>query len=341
MTAVKAGDVDRALKSLSPSVCVLLFYGPDAGRVAERAKAAAEGSVTDAADPFELVRLDGDVVADQPGKLIEEASTFGLFGGRRTIWVRPTSRNLAPAIGACLDGAPAGTLIVVEAGDLARTSPLRAACEKSARALALPCYGDQGRDLAAVVGEALSAEGMTIDPDARALLLESLGGDRLATRGEIAKLVLYARGRERITVADVEAVVSDVSSTDLDEAIDAAFQARQTELGAALARLDANGTHGAAILAAALRQALALLGGRAALDSGDDTDTALRRWRGLQYRRRDDVARQLSHWRADRLALVVADLQQATWQTRRQPGLTRPLASAALFRIAERSRRQG
>ena len=340
MTAVKAGDIDRALKSRSAAVCLLLFYGPDAGRVSERARAVADASVQDPADPFSLVRLDGDDVADQPGKLMEEASTFGLFGGRRTIWVRPTSRSIVAAVTACLESAPPDTLIVVEAGDLARTSPLRTTCERSTRALALPCYGDQGRDLATIVNDALAAEGMGIDPDARSLLIDSLGGDRLSTRGEIAKLALYARGRARVTTADVEAVVSDVSSTDLDAAIDAAFLARWVDLGASLTRLEADGTNGAAILAAALRHALALLAGRAARDQGDDADTALRRFRGLHFRRRDGVAQQLATWSHASLAAAVSDLQLATWQSRRHAGLTSSLAGAALFRVAERGRRR-
>lgn len=339
MVAVKAGDVDRALRAPGPEVCLLLLYGPDAGRVAERARAAAEGAASDPTDPFQLVRLSGDDLADQPGRLLEEASTFGLFGGRRVLWVRPTSRNIAPAVSVCLEAAPPETLIVIEAGDLARTAPLRTACERSPRALALPCYADQARDLAAMINDMLQADGLAIDPDARALLVDSLGGDRLASRGEVAKLALYARGRGTVTAADVEAVVSDVSSLDLDGAIDAAFQGRPRELDEALAKLWQHGSASHAVLSAAIRHALALLAGCAAREAGLDLDTALRSWRGLHFRRRDAVGRQIAMWSPGRLAPAIADLQRASLTARQFASISAAVTSATLARVAERGAR--
>ena len=53
------------------------------------------------------------LLLDEPTRLIEEAATFGMFGGRKAIWVRPTSRNIAPAVKACLDAPANDTLIVV------------------------------------------------------------------------------------------------------------------------------------------------------------------------------------------------------------------------------------
>ncbi len=109
----------------------------------------------DPADPFQLIRLDGDDIAADPGRLADEAGTMGLFGGRRALWIRSTSRNIAPAVDAVLKSDLQDTTIVIEAGDLAKSSPLRNLCEKSQRALALPCYADSGRDLGAVVDEAM------------------------------------------------------------------------------------------------------------------------------------------------------------------------------------------
>src|SRR4051812_29505732 len=119
MVAVKAGDVEGALKRVDARTPVLLVYGPDTGLVSERARAAAERAVDDPADPFQLIRIDGDVIAADPARLADEASTIGLFGSRRAIWVKPTARNIAPALDAVLAAPLQDTTIVVEAGDLA------------------------------------------------------------------------------------------------------------------------------------------------------------------------------------------------------------------------------
>ena len=152
------------------------------------------------------------------------------------------SRNIAAAVDAVLGIPLQDTSVVLEAGDLAKSSPLRSLCERSPKALALPCYPDNDRDLAAVVDEALRMAGLTIDRDARAALLASLGGDRLATRAELAKLTLYAHGRRAVTLADIDAVVSDVSALALDSVVDGAFGGNLAALDDGLQRCAADGT---------------------------------------------------------------------------------------------------
>lgn len=335
MAAVKAGDVERVLRARPPAAAVLLLYGPDAGRVNERARRCAEAAVDDPADPFQLVRMDGDDLADRPGRLFEEATTYGMFGSRRALWVRPTSRNIAGAVASCLDLPALEALVVIEAGDLSKSSPLRVLCEKAPRALALPCYGDESRDLGGLVDELLREARLAIDPEARELLIDSLGADRLATRGEVAKLALYALGRERVTRADVEAVIVDVSALSVDAAIDAAFGGHGAALDANLTQLASHGTAPAAILATALRHGLSLVAARNVLDETQDLDAALRGWRGLFHKRKDAIARQVRAWPSRPLGRAVAWLQDATLTSRTSPGLAAPVAARSLVRIAE------
>ena len=335
MTAVKAGDVERAVRRRSDDVQLLLIYGPDAGRVAELSRQAATTFVADPSDAFQLIRMDGDRVAEQPGCLVEEASTFGLFSGRRSIWVRSTSRNIAPAVSACLEASLSETLVVIEAGDLAKGSALRQVCEASPRALALPCYPDEARDLAALLSDTARAGGVTIHADASQLLVDALGGDRLASRSELAKLMLYVHPSETITVADVEAVVSDVSALSYDGVIDAAFGGDAIDLELHLAPMAHQPGAMSALLPLAIRHGLALLATRGAVDSGQSTDEAVRNWRGLHFRRKGAVARQLSTWTASRLHRALAELQAASLETRRTSALAAPVCSHAFQRIAQ------
>src|SRR5690606_29762701 len=73
------------------------------------------------------------------------------------------------------------------------------------------CYRDEKRDLLKVIEAELDEHDVTAERDAAALLAAYLGGDRLLTRNELAKLALYVGPGGRATVADVEAVVADSS----------------------------------------------------------------------------------------------------------------------------------
>ena len=339
MVAVKAHEVEGALRRPDPRIGVFLFYGPDTGLINERARAVAERSVDDPADPFQMIRIDGDDIAADPGRLADEAGTIGLFGGRRAIWVKATSRNLAPAVDAVLKGELQDTVIIVEGGDLQKSSPLRTLCERSPRALALPCYGDTGRDLGAIVDEALKSGGFSIAREARAALLASLGGDRLATRGELAKLMLYAHGQREITLDDVDAIMSDVSSLAMDAVVDAAFAGEGAGLETGSRRLAAEGVNASVLLGAALRHALVLLAARLTVEDGRSIQASMESLRGLHFRRKPLVERHLQRWTSASLKDAISLIQASLLQTRRLADLADSIAAKTLLDLARTARR--
>jgi DNA polymerase-3 subunit delta len=334
MVAVKAGDVAGILRKPDPRIAIFLVYGPDAGLVTERAKALAEARVDDPADPFQLIRLDGDVIAGDPARLIDEAGTIGLFGNRRAIWVRATSRNLAPAVEPLLSANLQDTTIVIEGGDLPKSAPLRTLCEKAPGVLALPCYSDTGRDLGELVDTMLKEAGLAIGRDAKAALLASLGGDRLATRGEVAKLILYAHGRQEITVEDVDAVMSDVSSLAMDAVVDAAFAGDLSGLDAGFRRLAAEGVAASTVLGSALRHALMLLPARLDIEGGKPQGAVVDTWRGLHFRRKPLIEKHLQRWNAESLRRAIALLQASLLDTRRLSDLDDVVAAKILLDLA-------
>ena len=210
MVALKVSEIGSFLAR--PNRPIVLIFGPDAGLVRERSEALVRMSVDDLKDPFQLARLDGDDLASEPTRLVEEANTIPLFGGRRAVWVKAGARNLAPALEAIIAAPPPACRIVIEAGDLKRNAPLRVICERAKNAVTLPCYPDAERDLIRLIDDEMREAGLSISPEARATLIPLLGGDRLASRHELGKVALFARGKARVETEDVVAVVADASS---------------------------------------------------------------------------------------------------------------------------------
>ncbi|MEX0591452.1 MAG: DNA polymerase III subunit delta, partial [Xanthobacteraceae bacterium] len=222
MVALRAGDIESFLARPDERRPVVLIYGPDLGLVRERVEALLHVASADSSDPFSVVTLEGDLLASDPGRLADEARTIGLFGGRRLVHVRAGGRGFNDALESLLADPPKDTLVVIEAGDLRKGAPLRKLVESSPAAAAIPCYADTERDLARLVERTLRDAGLAIDAEARDTLVSLLGGDRLATRSELEKLMLYAEGRKRIEYDDVRAVIADSSALALEDVVDAA-----------------------------------------------------------------------------------------------------------------------
>ena len=338
MVAIKAADVDTFVARPDPARPVVLVYGPDAGLVAERVNALVKASVDDPNDPFALARLDGEDLSAEPPRLVEEAQTIPLFGGRRAVWVKAGSRNIAPAVEALLAVPTSECRVIIEAGDLRRSAPLRTLCERARNAAALPCYADGERDRARLIDEEMRAAGLTIDADARDLLIPLLGGDRQASRSEIRKLALYARGQARVGVDDVAAAVSDASGLALDDIVDAAFAGRAVELEALLAKVRTAGSPAGSIFFAAQRHVAQLHKWRTAIEDGRPFSLDAVQ-PPLHFRRKAAAEAALKAWSAARLGSAMAELAEAVLESRRTAALADTIADRVLLSIATKARR--
>ncbi|HEY5963956.1 MAG TPA: DNA polymerase III subunit delta [Xanthobacteraceae bacterium] len=340
MVAIKNQDADAFVACPNPAQPVVLVFGPDAGLVHERAEKIINASVADVNDPFALVRLEGDTLASEPSRLVEEAHTIPLFGGKRAVWVKAGGRNFVSAVESVLASPPADCRIVIEAGDLRRTAPVRSLCEKSKFAAVISCYVDSERDLVRLVDDEMKHARLAIAPDARAALVSLIGGDRQASRSEIRKLALYAHGKEHITLDDVLAVVADASALALDAVIDAAFAGKTADLESQFGKAIAAGTGPGTIMSGTLRYVSQLHKARVAFDSGSSDDAMRAFIPPIHFRRTSTVEAALRSWTAPRLGRAMEQLAEAALNVRRTPALSEALAQRALLNIAMAARRK-
>jgi len=345
MAQKKAYEVQGWLNRPDPKTAIVLLYGPDRGLVSERAKAFAEKTGVPLDDPFSVVRLDA-AEADQQGRLLDEAHTIPMFAARRLLWLRNVAaqKNIADDVKALCAAPPADAIVLIEAGDLKKGVGLRAAVESSPAAIALPCYSDESRDLDQLIDQVLGEQSIRIGLDARATLKRSLGGDRLASRGELQKLALYAADKGEVDIEDVRLLTGDVSDQSLDDAIDAALEGRIRDFDAMFQRHAQAGGQTFLVLSGMSRQLLALQLMRADLDSGkrnaNDAIAAARP--PIFFSRKKTMELALLRLSGPFLTRALERLQAAVLQTRRRPDLAAAIARQALLGIAiESSRRAG
>jgi DNA polymerase-3 subunit delta len=228
--------------------------------------------------------------------------------------------------------------VVIEAGDLRRNAPLRAMIEKAKNAAALPCYEDNEKARAQLIDSEMREAGLKLAPDARAMLVPLLGGDRAASRSEITKLALYAHGQGEVTIEDIAAVVSDASGLAIDDIIDAAFAGRPAELETQLNKARVAGTSVGSILFAAQRQVAQLHKWKTAIEGGGSSsfDSLMP---PPNFRRRNHIEAALRQWSAARLVTAMTELGDAVLLSRRSGDLASTVAERALLAIAANARR--
>ena len=342
MVALRGREIDAFLARPDSGRPIILLYGPDAGLVRERADALLASAVDDPNDPFSLVRLDGDELSAEPSRLVDEAMTVPLFGGRRAIRVRAGSRSFASGIDTLADSPIKDCRIVIEAGELRAENPLRKACERAKTAVAIACYPDDANQLARLIDNELRVSNLSIAPDARAALTALLGGDRQASRNELKKLALYAHGNGEVTLDDVMAVVADASELKIDPIVDGAFAGRPDLVETEFAKAMVAGTYPGMIISAAQRQAAWLHKSALAIAEGTPASVILDSgFPRVHFSRKPMVETALRNFNAARLAAIIEQLASVALETRKQTGLAAVIAQRALLAIAVNAKRRG
>lgn len=343
MAQKKAHEVNSWLARPDPKAAIVLIYGPDRGLVAERARAFAARTELPLDDPFSVVRLEGSEVERDSGRLLDEARTVPMFSSRRMLWVRNAAgqKALADDVKALCAEPPRDAIILIEAGDLKKGAALRTTVEGCDWAMALPCYADEARSIDQVIDEEMQKAGMQLSMEARQALRKNLGGDRLASRGEIQKLVLYAMGSKQIELEDVKALIGDVSGISFDDAIDAVLEGKIEVFDTIFTRHTQTGAHPFLMLAAAMRQFQAIQLMRGAMGNGARNAAAIvaAARPPVFFSRRKIVEGAIERWNEAALTRALARLQDAVLQTRRRPDLAGAIARQALLGIAVESAR--
>lgn len=335
MAVLKATEVDRFIARPDPAVKAVLIYGPDTGAINEYARKIVTGVAGNLDDPFNVVRLSDQALGDDAQRLADEAQSISMMGGRRAIWVSGAGAGFHKAVAGYLVVADTDSLIVAEAGELPKSSKLRALFEKSSSTLAVPCYLDSKESLHQVIGKAMAGYKLDIAPDAHHRLCEILGSDRQTTRSELEKLALYCAGQASVSLEDVNAVCGDTSELSIDDMVDAVFAGDAGQACSLFGRLSGSGITATRLLSMAAMHIARLQGLSLSAQASGNAGTAVKSARPpIFFRRQPAVIRQLSIWQLRDLESAEHTLQTAIAQTRQYPQLEPEIAERALLSLA-------
>jgi DNA polymerase-3 subunit delta len=341
MAQIKAHEFDGFIKRAELPYRAFLIYGPDNGLVSERAAELSKKTGVDLTDDFNLIKVSASELSSEPGRLADEVGSIGL-GGKRLIWIKNAGndKKLSDSLSAVMEDISNDVSIIVEAGDLKKSSALRKMIEKASPAVAIPCYADDGRALQSLIDQELTQANMRIDMQARQLLLSFLGGDRLASRGEIQKLVLYCHGQEQISSEDVLNAIGDASSISVDETVDAILTGNINDLDASYSKIIASKTPIFLILRSCLvqLQQIDLIRSEVETMNKRPSQVMAEMGRFIHFKRKPAFERALGKWTCAKLQNEMNRIATAILETRQNAALEKSIARQALIRVCLLSR---
>ena len=339
---IEPRQAEAFLKKPDPRIRGVVIYGNDDGLVAERAMALAKAVCPDLADPFRVVDISGDALKHDPARLADEFGAMSMLGGRRVIRVRPAGEESVAALENLVAATAGDALVVVEGGNLSPRSGLRALAETEACLAAMPCYMDNEAALEGLVESAARAQGLAVEADALAWIVERLGGDRGQTRSEIEKLLLYKAGdaSKTITLEDAVDILGDTAAIGIDDVIAATFDGELVALDRALDRVFSEGGHPVQLVRSLQRHADQLHIVSAHASKGGNMESAMFKARGLPRGGpvRQRFERHLRAWPLPRLSASLTVILEAEIECKRTGLPDEAIARRLCLRLAQAAR---
>lgn len=236
---------------------IYLIVGDDEAEMSRLANDIA-AVVEDELRAFNVERIYASDKSATPASIAEAARMLPMMADRRVVVVLRAEKLLKPkrrkgdeeepaedaaapasndALEAYVQKPEPQTSLVFVAADIDRSRKLSKLLQKTATIV--ECWGLKGskdarvdlrqvaRQAEQLVRQAVTEAGQQIDPAAARLVAERAGTDIARLRGDVERMLLYAAGKPKITVADVQEVVSAESAQD-DWAVTTAIQRGDT-----------------------------------------------------------------------------------------------------------------
>lgn len=344
MAEIKSHEFDRFAEKGAELYKIFVIYGPDRGLVSERASLLAGRTGVSPDDPFAMLKLDISDLQGDPGRLLDEVNSLGLFGGAKLVWLRGAANEkyLLDAMQVLAGGPPPANILIIEAGDLKKGAGLRKIVEPAKSIAVVPCYADDIKALNSLIDTELGHENLRITPAGRQRLLELLGGDRVASRNEIRKLTLYCRGRDTVEEDHVDEIIGDASGVSADEAVDAILNGDLSGLQRAFNKVVSSKTPVFLVLQSCLKQFQLLDVMKAEME---DKKLPLQQvmmtlGRHIHFKRKPIIEKALRTWSSPALARETQRLQSAVLMSRQRQTLEPSIALHTLMATTLQSARQ-
>lgn len=342
MPEIKGAAADRFIGRPDPKFPIILLHGPDRGRVQMRAQALLKALQGPDPDPMALVELDPTVLDSDPSRLAEEADSVSMFGGSKTVFVRMDDpKMLVKALESLLESPPPAAKILIAAGDLKKTHPLRSRIEKSVTGAAIACYAADRRDISDLLTRIVESFDLSINSNARDQVLNHLGADHALSASEIEKLCLFARKDGAITLDHVDAILVDSSTHGLNDISDQAFAGRRDAALDSMEMMLSEGMEASVIAQSLVRHGQLLERLRVDIDQGASPDSAMGRVRPMIFfKRRPLVEAALRVWSGHRLRACIAQLDSELAQLRLKQRLKPIMLERQILRVASEAVRR-
>jgi len=307
--------IDQYCKDLNPIAPAILLYGQDYGLVSERSSLIINSffnNIDHKQNSLNIIDLSSSNILANPECLEMEANSISLLSNKKIIRIRDTTDALHKILGDYFVNPYQNCLIILLSDALSPRSKIRKLFESHDKAVALPCYSDDKKSILNLINNSFKKNSITVDEEGVQLFANYLGMDRLISKSEIEKAVLYAGIDKKLNAKDISYFISDQASLGIDELYDYSLIGDLSEAYRVLNRIQKEGVPAIQIIRSFMRQMQGLYSIIHALSLNPNINNILDSFKPpIYFKRKDNIKGHVKKWSLRKLNKALLLLENA------------------------------
>ena len=215
---ISSYQVENYIKKIADEkISGCLLYGPEPTITRFRFEVIAKKIVNDLADPFLVSQLSSEKIKEDKAILIDEFYSIAMLGGRRLIMIKDCDANTVQALKILLSdpqyGRKSENFILIQGGDMDKSSALRKLVEESQFLMAIPCYEEDATSLRKSITELFVENDIIAENEIINLMVKNFGKDRNLIVNEVSKIKNYLGDEKKLSLE----IFKKITSSNQDE----------------------------------------------------------------------------------------------------------------------------
>ncbi len=209
----KSYQIGALTKQLNTTYKIALIHGLDFSVVQDCAQQIITSILPQKTD-FSLIKVSSSALKSNPSLLLDEANTISFLAPEKIIWVNDCTdkdETLKSAVFDFESHVKTNAFLLLTGSLFAKSSALRLFAENQPNILEIACYEDTPAQKKAYVQHYLKSRNLSIDPSDFSTLTNRISDNRLMIKSELEKLELYLDDRKKITLQDIDNIISDAT----------------------------------------------------------------------------------------------------------------------------------
>ena len=315
----------------------ILIYGNDYGLVCERTDDLTKTFLKESnQEDFKasIKEFNNSDIIKEPRILFEETQSISLLSNKTIIKINNISDSLTNIIYEYLENPDKESLLLLQANNLSPSSSIRKLFENHPIAKIVPCYTDEIKSIDSLITSMLKKENISIDYEAKKALTERLGLDRLVSKTEIEKAILFAKPKGSINYNQIVSFVGDQTSINIEKLSDSTMLGDFKNTFSILLRLEKEDTPSIQIVKILLKQLQNLHRMKISVMGGINTEIVINNFKPpIYFKRKTGVNRQVKAWSLVKIIKALSMLSKAEIECKRSSSIQQTLVRQVIFSL--------